>query len=134
MTSPAIGAIVDTLPVEPSTAQLKRELHRAQMRKRATAIALIAPLMIFLLVTFVAPIAILLKRAVENPEVATVLPKTVQALEGWDRKDTPSEIAYAALADDLAIAKEQNIAGTLARRINSEIPGARSVVMKTGAV
>ena len=119
MTSPAIGAIVDTLPAEPSTAQLKRELHRAQLRKRAAAIALIAPLMIFLLVTFVAPIAILLKRAVENPEVATVLPRTVQALEGWDRKDTPPDAAYAALADDLAIAKEQNIAGTLARRINS---------------
>ncbi|RZI44360.1 ABC transporter permease [Herbaspirillum sp. HC18] len=131
MNTPAIGAVLEPVPAEPSVAQLKRELHRAQVRKRAAAIALIAPLMIFLLVTFVAPIIILLKRAVENPEVATVLPKTVQTLAGWDRKETPPDAAYAALADDLAAAKEQNIAGVLARRVNSEIPGSRSIIMKT---
>ena len=131
MKSPAIGVAFDTLPAEPSTAQLKRELRNAQLRKRMAAIALIAPLMIFLLVTFVAPIVILLKRAVENPEVVSVLPKTVQALDGWDRHGTPPDAAYAALADDLALAKEQNVAGVLARRINAEIPGSRSIIMKT---
>ncbi|WP_420475375.1 ABC transporter permease [Noviherbaspirillum sp. ST9] len=131
MTSPAIGVAFDTLPAEPSTAQLKRELRAAQLRKRMGAIALIAPLMIFLLVTFVAPIVILLKRAVENPEVMSVLPKTVQVLAGWDRHGTPSDEAFAALADDLAVAKEQNVAGVLARRVNAEIPGSRSIIMKT---
>ncbi|KIF83908.1 polyamine ABC transporter substrate-binding protein [Noviherbaspirillum autotrophicum] len=120
------------LPVaEPSTAQLKRELHRAQLRKRLSAMALIAPLMIFLLVVFVAPIAILLKRAVENPEVADTLPNTVVALKGWKRTGTPPDAAFAALATDLAVAREHSTAGNLARRINSELPGARSVIMKT---
>ncbi|OWW21778.1 ABC transporter permease [Noviherbaspirillum denitrificans] len=131
MNSPAIGVAFDTLPAEPSTAQLKRELRAAQLRKRMAAIALIAPLMIFLLVTFVAPIVILLKRAVENPEVVSVLPKTVQAIAAWDRHGTPSDETFAAFADDLAVAKEQNVAGVLARRINAEIPGSRSVIMKT---
>jgi putative spermidine/putrescine transport system permease protein len=131
MTSPAIGVAFERLPAEPSTAQLKRELRAAQLRKRMAAIALIAPLMIFLLVTFVAPIVILLKRAVENPEVVNVLPKTVQVLAAWDRRGTPPDEAFAALADDLAIAKEQNVAGVLARRINAEIPGSRSIIMKT---
>jgi putative spermidine/putrescine transport system permease protein len=67
MNTSAIGAAIDMPRVEPTVAQLKRDLHKAQLRKRVAAIALIAPLMIFLLVTFIAPIAILLKRAIENP-------------------------------------------------------------------
>jgi putative spermidine/putrescine transport system permease protein len=131
MTSLAPVALIDTPPVESSPAQLKRDLHRAELRKRTAAIALIAPLAIFLLVTFIVPIAALLKRAVENPEVATTLPKTVAVLAAWDRKGLPADAAYTALADDLAIAKVQNSAGALARRINSDQPGARSVVLKT---
>jgi putative spermidine/putrescine transport system permease protein len=131
MTSTAIPSAIATAQAEPSVAQLKRELHRAQLRKRLGAIALIAPLMLFLLVTFVAPIVMLLKRAVENPEVATALPRTVKLLASWDRQGTPPDAAFAALAEDLLVAREQNTAGALARRMNTEIPGARSVVMKT---
>jgi putative spermidine/putrescine transport system permease protein len=131
MNAPAVSVAIEPMLAEPTTAQLKRELHRAQLRKRVTAMALIAPLMIFLLVTFVAPIVILLKRAIENPEVANVLPRTIVALASWDRVAAPPAAAYAALADDLTVAKEQNTAGVLARRINTELPGARSIVMKT---
>ncbi|HJW54507.1 MAG TPA: ABC transporter permease [Burkholderiaceae bacterium] len=131
MNSSTLATGIDLLSAEPSKAQLKRELHRAQLRKRVTAIGLIAPLMLFLLITFVVPIALLLKRAIENPEVATALPHTVTALAQWDRKDVPPNAVYAALAADLAAAKEQGTVGALARRINTEIPGARSVVMKT---
>ena len=42
----------------------------------------------FLLLTFLVPIAALLKRAVENPEVANALPRTVVALDGWNREGT----------------------------------------------
>lgn len=122
---------MDLPRAEPSVTQLKRELHRAQLRKRMTAIALIAPLVVFLLVVFVAPIAILLKRAVENPEIADGMPQTVTALKAWDRATTPPDAAYAALAADLAAARENNTAGGIARRINAELPGARSVFMKT---
>ncbi|WP_136418768.1 ABC transporter permease [Herbaspirillum sp. ST 5-3] len=131
MTTSAIAPAIDMPYVEPSTVQLKRELHRAQLRKRMAAIALIAPLVIFLLIVFVAPIAILLKRAIENPEIADGLPQTVTALKGWDRVSVPPDAAYAALAADLAAAQQQNAAGSVARRINTELPGARSVIMKT---
>jgi putative spermidine/putrescine transport system permease protein len=131
MTSLAPVALIDTPPVESSPSQLKRDLHKAELRKRTAALALIAPLAIFLMLTFVVPIAALLKRAVENPEVATTLPKTVTALAAWDRKGLPSDAAYRALADDLTTAKAESTAGTLARRINSDQPGARSVVLKT---
>jgi putative spermidine/putrescine transport system permease protein len=138
MISNESGASIGKRPAEPSalqslqiTAQLKRELRNAHLRKRGTALALIAPLAIFLLITFVVPIAVLLQRAVENPEVASTLPNTVAALAQWDRKSIPPVPAYIALANDLSNAKADNRAGTLARRMNSEISGARSVVMKT---
>lgn len=131
MNSPALATPFATTPFDPSPAQLKRDLHKALLRKRVTALALIAPLAIFLLITFIAPIAILLKRAIENPEVATALPRTVKALADWDRKSTPPDTAYAALATDLTAAKADSTAGALARRINTEIPGARSIIMKT---
>ncbi len=131
MNTSAIDAAIGMPRAEPSVAQLKRELQRAELCKRVTAMALIAPLMLFLLMTFVVPIAILLKRAVENPEVAKALPQTIAALSSWDRRSTPPDTAYAALADDLAVARENNTAGALARRLNTEIPGSRSIVMKT---
>lgn len=131
MNTTALATPLDTQPLEPTPAQLRRDLHKAQLRKRVTALALIAPLAIFLLITFVAPIAILLKRAIENPEVVTALPRTVKALAEWDRKNTPSDAAYAALAIDLTAAKADSTAGALARRVNAEIPGARSIIMKT---
>ncbi|MEO8599807.1 MAG: ABC transporter permease [bacterium] len=135
MTSLASGIapnpVLDLAFVEPTVQQLKHDLRRAQLRKRTMALALIAPLAIFLLITFVVPIGVLLKRAIENPEVASTLPHTVAALSKWDRKEVPGDAAFVALAQDLTLAKEENTAGTLARRINSEIPGARSIIMKT---
>lgn len=131
MNASLLGTAIDDAAVELQPMQLKRQLRQAQRRKKITALALIAPLLLFLLLTFVAPIAILLQRAVDNPEVAAALPRTVAALAGWDRRDTPPDAAYAALASDLVDARQQSLAGALARRINAEIPGARSIVMKT---
>lgn len=125
------GMAIDATTVELQPMQLKRQLRQAQRRKKITALALIAPLLLFLLLTFVVPIAILLQRAVDNPEVAAALPRTVAALAGWDRRGTPADAAYAALAGDLVDARQQSLTGALARRINAEIPGARSVLMKT---
>jgi len=116
---------------EPDPQQLKRELRAAQTRKRLGALALIAPLAIFLLLTFVAPIVALLQRAIENPEVAATLPQTVAVLSKWDRKSALPDQAFSALAEDLARAKEDTTAGNLARRLNIEMSGSRSLVMGT---
>jgi putative spermidine/putrescine transport system permease protein len=114
-----------------STARLKRELRVAQAKKRTMALMLIAPLAIFLLLIFVVPIAALLTRAVQNPEVATALPKTITALRGWDRKTAPPDAAYVALTQDLLAVQDGEAMGALARRLNVEIPGYRSLVAKT---
>jgi putative spermidine/putrescine transport system permease protein len=114
-----------------SKLQLKRELRAAGSRKRAMALLLIAPLVLFVLFIFVVPIGTLLTRAVQNPEVATALPKTVVALSDWNRKAPPADPAYAALADDLTNIGDGDALGALSRRLNLEIPGYRSMVAKT---
>jgi putative spermidine/putrescine transport system permease protein len=110
---------------------LARQLQRVERRKRAFAISLTLPLLLFLLLTFLVPIGALLIRAVENPEVANTLGRTAQALEHWTRTTVPPDAAYAALVEDLSDIKEQAQAGALARRLNSEVSGARSLIMTT---
>jgi putative spermidine/putrescine transport system permease protein len=118
-------------PVPDSAIGLRREFKSVHARKRAAALALVAPLAIFLLLIFVVPIGALLMRAVENPEVANALPKTVAALSNWDRKTSPPDAAYAALAADLTAAQDGDLVGPLARRLNTEAPGSLSLIMKT---
>jgi putative spermidine/putrescine transport system permease protein len=113
------------------SADLARSLQRAERRRKQMAVALTLPLLVFLLLTFLVPIGALLKRAVENPEVADVLVHTGQALAQWDRQSAPPAPAFAALAQDLGALPESAQAGTLARRLNSEVAGARSLVMGT---
>lgn len=110
---------------------LAQQLQRVERRKRAFAISLTLPLLIFLILTFIVPIGALLIRAVGNPEVANTLTHTSQALEQWDRTSAPPDAAYAAIAKDLAGITEQSDAGSLARRLNSEVSGGRSLIMST---
>jgi putative spermidine/putrescine transport system permease protein len=95
------------------------------------ALALTLPLLALLLVFFLVPLGSLLIRAIENPEVADVLPKTGQVLASWDRKSQPSPAAYAALLADMSAITETSQAGVLARRLKSEVSAARSLVMST---
>jgi putative spermidine/putrescine transport system permease protein len=112
-------------------AGLARQLARVERRKRLRAMALTLPLLVFLAVTFLVPLGALLVRAVENPEVASTLGRTGEALAHWDRKAAPPDAAYAALLADLAAIPETAQAGVLARRLNSEVSGARSLIMGT---
>jgi putative spermidine/putrescine transport system permease protein len=110
---------------------LRRQLARADRLRKWRAFSLTLPLLIFLLLTFLVPIATLLKRAVENPEVANALPRTVAALQDWKREGVPEADAFAAITKDLAALPDSSDAGALARRLNSDTPGARSLVMNT---
>ncbi|MBK3816817.1 ABC transporter permease [Paraburkholderia aspalathi] len=127
MTTMTIAA--DSTPE--SNVRLKRELKAAEAKKRAMALLLIAPLAIFLLLIFVVPIGALLTRAAQNPEVMNALPHTLNALSGWDRKALPPDAAYSALAVDLTAIADSDGMGALARRLNVEIPGYRSLVAKS---
>lgn len=110
---------------------MRSALRRDARRRTAAALLLTLPLLAFLLFTFIVPIGGLLLRAVDNPEIARALPGTIAALRGWDRESRPPAAAYAAIVADLQALREQSDAGTLARRLNTEVGGARSLVMNT---
>jgi putative spermidine/putrescine transport system permease protein len=110
---------------------LAERLGRVERRKRVRAMALTLPLLVFLALTFLVPLGALLVRAVENPEVADTLVHTGKALSGWDRKALPPDAAFSALVTDLNAIPETAQAGVLARRLNSEVSGARSLIMST---
>ncbi len=104
-------------------------LRRAERPNRLRAFALALPALLFLIVTFAAPIGLFLTSAVRNPEVRAVLPQTISALDGWDGRATPGEEVFAALVADLARAKEDNTAAALGKRLNYESAGMRSRIM-----
>jgi putative spermidine/putrescine transport system permease protein len=93
--------------------------------------ALILPLVVFLFLTFLWPIASLLKRSVDNPEVAEGLPRTSVALKGWDGRALPSDKVFEALAADLAAGKGTPELAGAAKRLNMEEPGFRSLIMNS---
>ncbi len=111
--------------------ELRRSLARVENRRRGIAVALTLPLLAFLLFVFFVPIAALLTRAVENPEIADSLARTSQAVADWNGKEVPPASAFAAVVSDLGALRESAAAGAVARRLNSEVPGARSLVMGT---
>ncbi|WP_313523120.1 ABC transporter permease [Shinella sp.] len=123
--------MTQTMSLAPVTADanLGSALRRAERPNRLRAFALALPALVFLLVTFAAPIGIFLTTAVSNPEVGDVLPRTTIALDGWDGHATPGEGVYVALVADLAQAKENNTAAALGKRLNYESAGMRSRIM-----
>ncbi len=113
---------------------LKASLNRALRRQKLRALALIAPLLIFILVTFVAPIADMLFRSVQNDIVQDTLPRTVVALQDWDYESgqPPGEPVFRALAADLAVAVEEKAHTRLGSRLNYETTGMSSLFRRTG--
>jgi putative spermidine/putrescine transport system permease protein len=113
---------------------LKASLNRALRAQKLRALMLIAPLLLFILITFVLPIGDMLFRSVENQIVPETLPKTTAALQDWviHSPDLPGEPVFAALHDDLVVAVEARTHSRLGSRLNYEISGVSSLLRKTG--
>lgn len=92
---------------------------------------LVAPLFVFLLLTFFVPIALFLWQSVSDPLVRRALPNTVAALAGWTGTGIPNEAAFSALAADLRARGQGEVLAKAAARLNSDIPGMRSLMFKT---
>lgn len=127
---------------------LKESLNRALRAQKIRAIALIAPLLLFVLFSFIMPIGAMLWRSVTNtagtidlpgggerPAYMTeVLPNTGPALAAWDPAsgEMPPEAVYAAMATDLKAAFEAKNHTQMGRRFNYETPGMSSLFRKSG--
>ena len=113
---------------------LKRSLAKSLRRQKIRALMLIAPLLFFVLLTFIAPIGDMLFRSVENNIVSDTLPRTVKVLSTWDSRTgtAPDEEVFEALAVDLKIAVKSKLHTKLGSRLNYEKTGISSLIRQTG--
>ena len=112
---------------------LKASLAKSLRRQKIRALLLVAPLLLFVLLTFIAPIADMLFRSVENSIVQDTLPETVQELASWDSTtgEAPDEAVFAALARDLKVAVKGKLHTKLGSRLNYEQTGISSLFRQT---
>ena len=112
---------------------LKAALQRSQRQARWRAFALVAPLLLFVLITFVWPIGEMLYRSVHNPSFADNMPALSQWFEANpDATGVPrDEAAWTALRDDLVAAKKARTQGEIGTRVNYDKPGSRSLFTKS---
>jgi len=112
---------------------LKVSLARTRRKARNQALFLVAPLFLFILVTFFVPIFSMLMRSIENTVVADTFPNTVAEMQLWDQSvdEIPGEPVFAALAADFKVAAKEKTAGSVGRRLNYEKSGFSSLFRKT---
>ncbi|WP_164660740.1 ABC transporter permease [Tropicibacter sp. Alg240-R139] len=113
---------------------LKKSLARALRLQKMRALMLIAPLLIFVLVSFIIPIVSMLMRSVENDIVVETLPLTVAELQSWDADsgELPDEPVYAAFVGDMVVAIDAKRHTRLGTRLNYEQTGMSSLFRKSG--
>lgn len=104
---------------------------KAQRSEARRAFLLAVPLLVFLGLTFILPIALLLWRSVENPELREAMPSLVTALGQWDGRDVPPPQVFDAFARDMATASQGGGLAQVGRRLNYYEPGFRSLLLKT---
>lgn len=128
LTGPRITATGDIELSDSEKASARRELRR----NRLMAFLLVSPLLVFLMFTFVAPIATMLFRSVHSPTAAGLLPLTQEALAEWDGHDLPPDEAIAVFAGELQTLFANRESGRLAEEINRILPGSSSLIQSTG--
>lgn len=112
--------IVDGVP-------LARRLAQVNRRARWRAFLFVSPLLLFLLVFFIAPIGEVLWLGVSDATISSELPLTTVELARWDGASPPSEAMFAALVQDLRAAKKRQSVGKIGAFVNFSWSGARSL-------
>ena len=113
---------------------LKRSLNRALRAQKLRALALIAPLLVFILLAFIAPILDMLFRSVENQIVPETLPRTVVALHDWQPESgkAPGEDVFVPFYFDFAVAAQEKTHTALGSRLNYQDVGMSSMFRRSG--
>jgi putative spermidine/putrescine transport system permease protein len=118
-------------PVPTGAAFLRASLRRAERRQTLRALGLVAPLVLFLLLNFAAPIGLMLPRSIQDPELGAALPRTAALLRQADAARLPDERIAAILVDELVSARERGTLSAVANRLNYDINGFRTLLLRT---
>ena len=110
---------------------MKRFLTGLQAAPRLGALALVLPLLAFVTLSFVVPLATLLGKSAYQPEVSEVFPETMSVLAEWDGEGLPPEAAFAAIAGELTKALDERTLPRVSGAINRVQSGMRGVLNRT---
>ena len=113
----------DGIPLEVS-------LKKSERKNKLKAFLLVAPLLLFLIITYVFPIGDMLVRSVDDRQVTNMLPKTFKAMENWDGQDLPSEEVFEAFYFDMKLLIEEKREGKLSTQMNYTKNGFKSIIKK----
>ncbi len=111
---------------------LKASLARATRGAQRRALLLVLPLLLFVLITFVAPIGQMLYRSVWNPGFAANMPAVSAWFDANPAGTEPDEAGFAALVADLRQSSEERTIGVVGTRINYDLSGSRSMFTSAG--
>ena len=106
---------------------LRKALASTQARAKRRAFFLVLPLLLFILITFVVPIGQMLQRSIYHDGFSKAAPNLAEWFSVNPAGSEPDEAGYAALAADLLLMKENQLAGDAGMRINYSVPGSRSL-------
>ena len=109
---------------------LEQSLKKAERRNKIKAFLLVAPLLLFLLITYIFPIGEMLTRSIDDKMVTNMLPETFKAMESWDGQELPSEEVFASFLIDYKVLVKAKTQGKLDQRLNKEKNGFNSILKK----
>ena len=109
---------------------LEQSLKKAERRNKIKAFLLVAPLLLFLLITYIFPIGEMLTRSIDDKMVTNMLPKTFKAMENWDGQELPPEEVFASFLFDYKTLVKAKTQGKLDQRLNKEKNGFNSILKK----
>lgn len=108
-----------------------RNAAREVRKRKLQAFLFVAPLLVFIVFAFVAPITTMLYRSIHNPTVAVLVPETLAALKDWPGDTVPDDAILIRFAADLKRMANDRTSGQLADEINRALPGMSSVIKST---
>ena len=109
---------------------LEESLKKAEKKNKIKAFLLVAPLLLFIIITYVFPIGDMLFRSVDDRMVTKMLPKTFKAMENWDGKELPEEEVFEAFYLDYKILVDNKTFGKLTTQLNYTKNGFKSILKK----
>jgi putative spermidine/putrescine transport system permease protein len=114
----------DGIPLEVS-------LKKAEKKNKIKAFLLVAPLLLFLIITYIFPIGDMFMRSVDDKMITNMLPKTFKAMEKWENLDElPPEEVFSAFYFDFKLLVKKREQGKLGQRLNKEKNGFNSITKK----
>lgn len=92
---------------------------------------MVAPLLLFLTVSFIVPVLLMLSRAVTDHELADSWPKSAEMLSAWDGNGLPSDALAKTVATEMLAARRTGTLNRVANRLNYDLVGSRSLLYAT---